>query len=55
MTKLLLISALLAGLLAFPYDALANCTVQTIQLPSGKILTCTVCCFPTGSCNTVCN
>ena len=45
----------IVAVLAFPYDALASCTLQTIVLPDGRMLTCTVCCFPNGSCNTNCH
>ena len=55
MLKLFTIGLILSGLLAFPYDAMANCTLQTIVLPDGRMLTCTVCCFPNGSCNTNCH
>lgn len=42
------------ALALWPATAWARCTTQTLILPDNTVVTCTVCCFPGGSCRTSC-
>ncbi len=45
---------ILIGGALFATAVYASCTYQTITTPSGRVVTCTTCCYG-GFCNTTCN
>lgn len=53
MRYVLAVIATLWGIILVTEPALANCSTQTIVMPDGRVINCTICCY-NGNCSTTC-